>query len=136
MPASCSSSNFGSSMFPQSNGEAYIGKHGATVPFVRTTTLFCPARQFHSAKCRSPEESCTMPGMCVSCFAVPWPLSSPFHVQEDHITVDVLSSHQTLEMWLDWNQSFGKAGFLVPGVDRHIEDRCPGICETIGNIRP
>jgi hypothetical protein len=25
-------------------------------------TLFCPARPFHSAKCSSPEGSCTIPG--------------------------------------------------------------------------
>src|SRR5208282_2026086 len=36
------------------------------------------ARQFHSAKCRSSEGSCTIPGMFAICFAVPLPLPSPF----------------------------------------------------------
>jgi len=53
-------------------------KQGATVPSVRIITLFCPARQFHSAKCRSPDESCTIPGIFESCFAIPFPLLSPF----------------------------------------------------------
>ena len=39
-----------------------MGKHGATVPSVRMMTLFCPARQFHSAKWSSPLGSRTIAG--------------------------------------------------------------------------
>src|SRR5579864_8550556 len=67
-------------MFPQSKFDAYMGKHGATVPSVRMITLFWPARQFHSAKCSSPLSSWTKPGIPAIRFAISplVPVPSPF----------------------------------------------------------
>src|SRR4029077_15519218 len=86
-------------MFPQSNVEAYMGKHGATVPSVRMITLFWPARQFHSAKCSSPFVSCTKPGSPATCLAmsplvpVPSPFQpSPFRSEPLAIRINALIS--------------------------------------------
>src|SRR5258708_40106662 len=80
MCESCLELNSYRSMFPQLKVEAYMGKHGATVPSVRMITLFCPARQFHSSKAKLPSLPCTIPAAFLSISEVcsSDPLPSPY----------------------------------------------------------